>query len=110
MACSLIVFRSPGFFVLTTPQFNFVFEIDSVLTLNPLANFFRQGEGVLSARVIALSNDEVCVFRRNHCPAAPRTFHAEVVDHLAGAQGARGWILEETAGRARAVRLRRHAL
>src|SRR5438552_7313283 len=110
MACSLIVFRSLGFFVLTTPQFNFVLEIDSVLALDPLANFFRQGERVLGARVVSLSNDEVCVLRRNHGAAAPRSLHAKVVDHLPGAERARGWIFEETTRRTRAMRLRGQAL
>src|SRR5712664_1698713 len=132
MACSLISFSQPFrlrplgctfrstlkrelltlrlFSALTTPEFNFVLEIDSVFALDPLANFFREGERVVSARVVALGHDEVCVFRRNHCPASPRSLHAEIVDHLARTERARRWIFEEATGGARAVWLRRHSL
>ena len=58
-------------------------------------------------RVLTFSDDEVRVHGRDDRTAASLPFHSHLVDHLAGADRARRWVLEKTSGGARAVRLRR---
>src|SRR6266481_5999738 len=103
MTCSFIL-------LLTTPQLNFIFQIDSVFMLDALSNLFCKGQSVGSLNIVTLGNDEVRMLRGNYRAPAARTFHPQIIDHLAGTNRAGRRILEEASGRARAMRLRRHTL
>ena len=56
--------------LLTTPQFNFVFQIDAVFFLDAVANLFGQRQRVGRPCIFAFSHDEVGMFGRNN-GAAP---------------------------------------
>src|SRR5207249_364967 len=84
--------------LLTAPQLNFVFQIDSMFMLNALANLLSQGQSVFGSRIVAFGDDKVCVLGRNYGATTARSLHSQIVDHLAGT-GRAGWrILEEAAG------------
>ena len=71
--------------LLTTPQLNFVFEINPAFPLNSLSNFFCQRQGVRSFGVCAVSHDEVRMLGRHVRGPHPVTLEAGGVDEAAGA-------------------------
>ena len=81
-----------------------------MFALDTLANFFGQGERVCRFGLFAFGDDEIRMLIRNGRTAAPSSFQTEIVDHFARADRTRRRVLEETSSRARAVRLRCHAL
>src|SRR5207237_4757624 len=92
------------------PQLNFIFEIDIVFTLNPFPDFFGQRQRVRRPRVIALGDNKVSVFRRNHGASPATTFHSQVVNHLPRSDFGLRRIFEKATSRTRAVWLRRQTL
>src|SRR5919206_4833515 len=105
----LFLLFAPRAFVLGAPELDFVFELYATLASHALSNLFRERERVRCARVLAFGDDEVGVYGGDDGASAPRPLHPHLVDHAPGADGAARWILEEAAGRARPVRLRRQA-
>src|SRR5258706_6745260 len=96
--------------LLTTPQLDFILQIDSVFLLNAFPNLLSQGQSVGRFGIVALGNDKVRLLRGNHCTAAPRALHPPAINHLASADRAGRRIFKEAPGRPRAMRLRRHPL
>ena len=76
--------------------------------LDALSDLFRESNRVCRAGVLTFGDDEVGVHWRYYSAAAPRALHSQIVDDFAGASLALRRVLEETAGRSRAVRLRSH--
>src|SRR5438445_1179284 len=93
-----------------TPQLNFVFEIDSAFTFDPLAYFFRQGQRVRSLCVFAVRDDEVGMLLRNDRAAPALSLHSKIINHFPGSCGAAWSVLKKTTGGTSAVGLRRQTL
>src|SRR5258708_448140 len=108
--CKRCFIASWNLVLLTTPQLDFILQIDSVFLLNAFPNLLSQGQSVGLFGIVALGNDKVRVPRGNPCTAAPRALHPQAINHLASADRAGRRIFKEAPGRPCAMRLRRHPL
>src|SRR3954451_16451555 len=81
-----------------------------MFALYTLTNLFGQGEGVGSFGIASFGNDKVRMNRGNQRPAFAASFHAKLVDNLAGALCTAWRILEKATGASCSMWLCRHAL